>query len=182
MNEIPDQYSIGIFIFPPYARIPLHDHPGMCVLSRILYGDVRVVSLDLLRDSEIIDHDAASKILKQNIEGTKFAVRRNVEVLQAPDVACLYPYESNLHEFVAGPNGAALLDVLLPPYDADEERDCTFYETHDLTECDSILTGDESIQASSVSNRQQLCLIVPTGQPEDFHCISGRYLGMGTSA
>ena len=64
MNEIPDQYSIGIFVFPPYARIPLHDHPGMCVLSRILYGDVRVVSLDLLRDSEIIDHDAASKILK----------------------------------------------------------------------------------------------------------------------
>jgi hypothetical protein len=24
------------------------------------------------------------------------------------------------------------------------------------------------------------CWIVPTGQPEDFHCISGRYRNLGT--
>ena len=47
--------------------------------------------------------------------------------LQAPDVTALYPFEGQLHEFQAGPNGAAVLDVLLPPYDESHDRDCTFY-------------------------------------------------------
>mmetsp|Transcript_43348 Transcript_43348/g.104763 ORF Transcript_43348/g.104763 Transcript_43348/m.104763 type:complete len:228 (+) Transcript_43348:62-745(+) len=50
--EIPDQYSIGIFVFAPYGRIPLHDHPDMCVLSRALYGELERRSLDLARTEE----------------------------------------------------------------------------------------------------------------------------------
>jgi hypothetical protein len=81
--------------------------------------------------------------------------------LQAPHVTVLYPYEGNAHEFTAGPSGAAVLDVLLPPYDEYHNRDCTYYNI-----ClQEVATGP--------------CWIVPTGQPEDFHCLSGRYGDLG---
>ena len=37
------------------------------------------------------------------------------------------PVEGNLHQFTAGPEGAAFLDVLTPPYDHPTERPCTYY-------------------------------------------------------
>lgn len=209
---------MGIFVFPPHAKIPLHDHPGMCVLSRLLYGDLHRIHLDLPRsgsdddsdnnnndDTDMISPSSSSsaswsqwrsswsggpsptRVNKSSTDsnnnshptipvGAKRAYQHNVDYLQAPDVTCLYPFEGNLHEFIAGPNGAAVLDVLLPPYDADEDRDCTFYEIHNPQEQKS---EDENTGSSTP---RKLCWVVPTGQPEDFHCISGRYLGMGSSS
>jgi plant cysteine oxidase len=191
---------MGIFIFPPHAKIPLHDHPGMCVLSRLLYGDLHRLHLDLPRDNNSninninsnqervtskvswnqwkeLWHCPATDGKEQSdsrqscqLLTVKRAFQHKVDFLQAPDVTCLYPFEGNLHEFIAGPNGAAVLDVLLPPYDADDERDCTFYEIHETTETKN----------KNESNDGMECWIVPTGQPEDFHCISGHYLGMGS--
>jgi PCO_ADO len=212
ISEVPDQYSIGIFIFGPYARIPLHDHPGMCVLSRVLYGDLRRLSLDLARDEDAVsflegsDNDNRTKqqphqpqqhhnpinswfrgswlsrmnsVRNKLPPGARSAFKNQVDHLQAPDVTVLYPFEGNLHEFVAGPDGAAVLDVLLPPYDNGQNRDCTFYNIHDV--------GPSSWSSSSSGKAQQLhsgggkepCFIVPTGQPENFHCISGHYKGLG---
>ena len=61
-------------------------------------------------------------------KGSKEAFKNHVDRLQAPGVTVLYPFEGNLHEFVAGPGGAAVIDVLLAPYDNLQNRDCTFYE------------------------------------------------------
>lgn len=267
--EVPDEYTIGIFVFGPNERIPLHDHPEMCVLSRVLYGDLQRFSLDLDRKAQapndedfgvgnmIIDDDdgdhqqemdpneasfssirnilgnqssnpndnnnSASSFLSaafsrsatwfhQNLlngsnssgmtmesttddypEGTQIAYRNTMDHLQAPSVASLYPYEGNLHEFVAGPYGAAVLDVLLPPYDDERKRDCTFYNIRELPINRSSRRGrlrggysprmrrtrrDENQQPPQQTQREP-CLIVPTGQPENFHCISGRYKDLG---
>ena len=205
ISEIPDQYSIGIFVFAPHARIPLHDHPGMCVLSRVLYGDLQRLSLDLARDDEgengngggddpammsmddsmdtgggstsekrrsayewfhSFFHKTGNYSNKKLPEGTKRAFKNHVDHLAAPAVTVLYPYEGNLHEFVAGPHGAAVLDVLLPPYDHNQNRDCTFYTIHELP-------------PEYAEKGREPCFIVPTGQPENFHCISGVYHDLG---
>lgn len=169
--EMEGQYSIGIFVFPPHAAMPLHDHPDMVVLSRILYGQVEKKSLDLERPAPATRtswlgnmflrggssfRGGSSKGIPSN---ARKAFKTANEFLQAPAVTMLYPYEGNLHSFVAGPNGAAVLDVLLPPYG--DARDCTFYHTQE--------DGDDP----------RACWIVPTGQPEDFHCISGEYRHLG---
>jgi hypothetical protein len=264
---------MGIFIFPPNARIPLHDHPGMCVLSRVLYGDLERLSLDLGRDSHLTtgthpastedstgspmevdddggdddehdtDHawnvhepehsenslvdpvkpkstvssswlpswatgrgrrswrsDTSSSTassagvhhhhhaplslhqeqLKSLPKGSKVAYKHQTDYLHAPDTTSLYPFEGNLHEFIAGPNGAAVLDILLPPYDVDHHRDCTFYEIHAAAQVPPS-TGVAAAAAATATatavspSPGEPCLIVPTGQPEDFHCISGTY-------
>jgi PCO_ADO len=213
LQEVPDQYSVGIFVFPPYAKIPLHDHPDMCVLSRILYGDLERRSLDL--PPPAIDDKDASTVIGQkrrayyraqkpprgfnydrsssscsSYDAATASVAATtppipVDRLVAPHCTVLYPREGNLHEFVAGPNGAAVLDVLLPPYDADGHRDCTFYEIEycdddDVTPSSTFLGNGDSVTASRTHDSVFYpCWIVPTGQPENFHCISGQYRDLG---
>lgn len=188
LSEVPEQYSIGIFIFPPHSRIPLHDHPGMCVLSRVLYGSLTRRSLDLARPEDAAQQNPTtsnsssswfswnnttrSKRHKVEYpEGTRLAYKNRIDTLHAPECTMLFPFEGNLHEFVAGEYGAAVLDVLLPPYDPDHHRDCTFYETQP---CDQQVILD--------SSPRDPVWALPTAQPEDFHCISGSYRGLGAPA
>mmetsp|Transcript_8662 Transcript_8662/g.13068 ORF Transcript_8662/g.13068 Transcript_8662/m.13068 type:complete len:355 (+) Transcript_8662:71-1135(+) len=203
-REVADKYTVGIFIFPPGASIPLHDHPSMVVISRVLYGELKVKSYSVVssvHDDDVVEEmkeetsgtkcDSSPSRIRSSINRIKDFVSRAVlsshhdhhaatqhklqvqvnksplgvqfssdgdgessAIISAPNVTALYPDEGNCHSFVAGPYGAAVLDVLLPPYAEDEHRDCTFYE--------------------AVENEHGYCL-TPIDQPGDFDCLSGEY-------
>ena len=242
ITERQNLYSIGVFIFPPSARIPLHDHPNMAVLSRVLYGEVTARSFDLIpqspkhdavtnesgdaqhdqnptandTDSTMNDgqeHDnnssstlsrsmlgrtgswissllrrsssalsasvssAASSGQKPQPKGSKRAIMSNEDrTLKAPATTMLLPREGNVHQFTAGPDGAAVLDVLLPPYDFDNERDCTFYEVEPDASTSSASTGKNEDCCGGGN-----CWLIPTEQPKDFHCISGTFGDIGVT-
>ena len=87
-------------------------------------------------------------------------------VLTTPNFTCLYPRKGNCHSFVIGPNGAAVLDVLFPPYDEDDGRDCTYYERRAIAEEDDGGDGER---------RRTLVALVPIDRPDDFDCLGGSY-------
>jgi cysteamine dioxygenase len=115
-----EELSLGIFCLPAGSVIPLHNHPGMTVLSRVLYGRMHVTSYDW--------EDPAA-------EGQP-CPRAAAPVLDrvcgpgdAPVV--LYPSSGgNIHRFAAETD-CAVLDLLSPPYSPDDGRDCTYYREAD---------------------------------------------------
>lgn len=208
--EVEDQYNIGMFIFPPHTRIPLHDHPGMVVLSRILYGELKVKTFDIIPKEEkagvavipnpstevpnqnsgwaatILDKFSLGSLLPDRShsstscnppalstdgdESLHRAVEHELTTFTAPEISVLYPYKGNAHEFTSGEYGAAVLDVLLPPYDEGDNRDCTFYRKGDEEG-----GGEWPSRQQSGGERLAHCSLVPIDMPDDFSCVSGSY-------
>ncbi|CAI0384851.1 unnamed protein product [Linum tenue] len=113
-------FSLYIFFLPAGGVIPLHNHPGMTVFSKLLLGEVHIKSYDL------VDCQQASSSKRE------YAVRlaRLVadKVYEAPcDTSVLYPTTGgNIHQFKAV-TPCAILDVLGPPYSREDGRDCSYY-------------------------------------------------------
>ncbi|KAJ8599975.1 hypothetical protein CTAYLR_010578 [Chrysophaeum taylorii] len=107
-----DEFHICLFLLAPHASIPLHDHPGMTVLSRVLRGSMRVTSYDRVSYGHVTRHEP-------------------VTIAAPARTVALFPHLRNIHEFVALERGVAILDVIVPPYD--DDRPCTYYDVYDDT-------------------------------------------------
>jgi len=156
--------QIGIFCIPAGSQIPLHDHPGMTVVSRVLVGTLRVTSYDW--ETPYMPGPGADA----NGPGWKpprlqaAARRRPRVVLDADDPEAnthvLFPTtDGNLHAFEAVTD-VAVLDVLAPPYAPSRGRDCTYFR--------------EDVEADPSADSVLLRSFEP---PAVFEVLSGRYLG-----
>ena len=133
-----EAFDIVVFLFPAGSAIPPHDHPGMTVLSKVLYGSLGMCSYDWLqpptrdeldewsREQDRIDSGKDAQH-PERIAGPRAARRRGDTVLtpEAPTFV-LRPHFCNIHAFEATAD-CAVLDVLLPPYDDDRGRDCHYF-------------------------------------------------------
>ncbi|CAG7831857.1 unnamed protein product [Allacma fusca] len=109
-------FCVCIFILYPKSKIPLHSHPGMYGILKVLHGDVVVKSYTSINE---VDY-------RKPTLPTFNAVER-VECLSEKSSPAIITPENNLHEIVNQENQSAVfLDILSPRY---ESENCYFGAT-----------------------------------------------------
>ncbi|GER35803.1 hypothetical protein STAS_12105 [Striga asiatica] len=118
-----DQFSIGIFCLPPTSVIPLHNHPGMTVFSKLLFGTMHIKSCDW--SSEVDRKPNITTTTNVCTDELRLAkIKVNSEFTAPCKTSILYPTEGgNMHRFTAK-SACAVLDVLGPPYCDPDGRHC----------------------------------------------------------
>lgn len=119
-----DEFSLCIFFLPANAVIPLHNHPGMTVFSKLLVGKMHIKSYDWVDDD--LDPANSQDHSKSNV---RLARLKADSVFTAPcNTSVLYPKTGgNIHQFTAI-TPCAVLDVIGPPYSKEHDRDCSYYK------------------------------------------------------
>merc|ERR1712070_799454 len=135
--------------------MPLHDHPHMAVLSRILCGSVHVKTFDYndekkkrkkqplkkttsnKKDDDDDDDNDGNEENSLNRDKTKIVICQRDEILYSNSTLHLFEDRENIHTFQAGAEGAAILDIIIPQYNDEEGRICTYYNLIPLQEQES---------------------------------------------
>ncbi|CAI0453546.1 unnamed protein product [Linum tenue] len=119
-----NKFSIGVFCLPPSGVIPLHNHPGMTVFSKLLFGTMHIKSYDWVLDEE---GKQQPEVKNQQPKVRLAKVKTNSDLTAPCNTSILYPEDGgNMHCFTAV-TACAVLDVLGPPYNDDEGRHCQYY-------------------------------------------------------
>ncbi|KAK3528769.1 hypothetical protein QTP70_011180 [Hemibagrus guttatus] len=164
-------FSMGVFVLRSGDSIPLHDHPGMNGMLKVLYGKVRIRCFDKLDGP--LDPDlypgtvsgAGSETVQKDAVCLA-ALRSSGEFTQQSAPCVLSPHTDNLHQIDALDGPAAFLDILAPPYDPDDGRDCHYYR----------VLRTASKNGDDKKGEETVCLLeIP--QPEEFWCGAEPYPG-----
>lgn len=108
-------FDMTVFVLPANAIIPLHDHPNMFVLSKVLHGELQVTSFNRC------SHD------HENQQLSSFPAVRTLKCCKFADddAWMLTPTDGNIHEFRTT-MPTAVFEVITPPYSW-PERPCSYY-------------------------------------------------------
>lgn len=157
-----DHFSMGVFLLKSGTSIPLHDHPGMHGVLKVLYGKVRIRCFDRLErpSSSPLPHQAYTDSLRLSV------LRSTAEYTAESGPCVLSPDRDNLHQIDAVDGPTAFMDILAPPYDPDNGRDCHYY---------TVLTEAEGQQGSGQPGQEMWLREV--SQPADFWCGAEPYPG-----
>lgn len=117
--------TMGIFILSPDMKLPLHDHPGMYGLIKVLSGKIKVSSYTMTEEPTDV---------YSNLPPIQFSAERHPdELMDAQSPTCILdPKQRNIHEIESVDGPAAFLDILSPPYCSRENphdsRKCTYFK------------------------------------------------------
>ncbi|KAG2664419.1 hypothetical protein I3843_16G077900 [Carya illinoinensis] len=167
-----NDFTMCVFCFPTSAVIPLHDHPGMTVFSKVLYGSLHVKAYDWVEPAQIRESKGPSSF---PVRLAKLAVDK---VLAAPcDTTVLYPMSGgNLHCFTAlAP--CAVLDILSPPYREAAGRKCTYYHDYPYS------TFSARNGAGIINGKEEdYAWLAEIETPDDLYMRQGKYAGPAIQA
>ncbi|KAM9365834.1 2-aminoethanethiol dioxygenase-like isoform 1-T2 [Pholidichthys leucotaenia] len=152
-----DEFSMGVFLLKSGASIPLHDHPDMHGVLRVMYGTVRISCFDRLEG----DPRAPAQVGALR----RCLFRSTGEFTEESGPCLLSPGRDNLHQIDAVGGPAAFMDILAPPYDQDEGRDCHYYKVLPAAEVRNSGQGKEEVWLMEIS------------QPAEFWCGGEPYPG-----
>ncbi|XP_067101191.1 2-aminoethanethiol (cysteamine) dioxygenase a [Osmerus mordax] len=171
-----DAFSMGVFLLKSGASIPLHDHPGMNGMLKVLYGKVSIRCFDKLEKPPDTENDTQFDPplpAFQNDSLRRSILRSTGEYSEDSGPCILTPEQDNLHQIDAVEGPAAFLDILAPPYDPDDGRDCHYYKV-----LQTVVGTDKKLEQHEEGEEMWL-LEIP--QPEDFWCGGEPYPGPAVS-
>ena len=139
-----NNFHVSIFIIPKNSKLPLHDHPNMSVLSKVIKGTLKMKSYNIIEKN--IEMKSGKKMFPAQI------IHDNIIKTNQDKSWLLTPSINNIHEFEAINETAVVFDVLMPPYDDNDERPCNFYEEYiDNEENNFLSIAEEPILPSTVA-------------------------------
>lgn len=110
-----ENYMMAVFILDHNFTMPLHNHPNMHGLLKVVSGRLRVNSY--------------SPISNNRQDGDLLVTADELRVLEShSETSILFPEVSNYHELTALNGPAAFFDILSPPYSDTNDRHCSFYK------------------------------------------------------
>uniref|UniRef100_A0A2I3H2Z9 2-aminoethanethiol dioxygenase n=1 Tax=Nomascus leucogenys TaxID=61853 RepID=A0A2I3H2Z9_NOMLE len=172
-----DGFSLGVFLLKSGTSIPLHDHPGMHGMLKVLYGTVRISCMDKLdagggqRPRALPPEQQFEPPLQPRERDAvrPGVLRSRAEYTEASGPCILTPHRDNLHQIDAVEGPAAFLDILAPPYDPDDGRDCHYYRV-----LEPVRPKEAS---SSACDLPREVWLLETPQADDFWCEGEPYPG-----
>lgn len=161
-----DLLAVGAFMLKSNVAMPLHNHPTMHGVLKVLHGSVKIKSFDILEkgsDEKLpFFRNSDFQPSLEDLEKLRFSSESEYTVDSEP---CLVtPVEGNIHclESVGGP--AIFLDFISPPYNPSLGRDCYYYKELTVDE------DDPNFDKNVVWAKQIEC-------PRTYYCVKLDYLG-----
>ncbi|XP_036402862.1 2-aminoethanethiol (cysteamine) dioxygenase b [Megalops cyprinoides] len=167
-----DAFSMGVFLLKTGTSIPLHDHPGMNGMLKVIYGKVRISCFDKM--DKLPDASSETQFSPPLLPFQRDSLRRSLlssvgEYTEESGPCILTPHKDNLHQVDAVDGPTAFLDILAPPYDPDDGRDCHYYRV--------LKPVSEGLDKKSSSEEQREMWLLEIPQPSDFWCGGEPYPG-----
>ncbi|KAF1597839.1 2-aminoethanethiol dioxygenase, partial [Eudyptes moseleyi] len=159
-----ESFSMGVFLLRSGACIPLHDHPGMNGMLKVLYGTLRIACMDTLPPAAAAAPPPAAAA--GPCHHALFRSRQHYTPASPP--CLLSPHTDNLHQIDAVDGPAAFLDILAPPYDPQHGRDCHYYR---------LLEGPPPPAGAEPPGLPREVWLMETPQAADFWCGGEPYPG-----
>ncbi|KAL6637202.1 hypothetical protein ACP70R_024774 [Stipagrostis hirtigluma subsp. patula] len=173
-----DNFTMAVFFLPPGAAMPLHDHPGLTVFSKLLVGSARVVSYDWAHPRRRRACAAAAAGSSEAPPGMMLAEKvLDGDFTAASGAWVLFPDAGgNMHRFRAGEDGpCAFLDVLTPPYSPARQGACAFYQDipYHLHDDPDAVSGGELTE----EQKRRLAWLQKIDEPKDLRISNLPYKG-----
>lgn len=171
-----DNITMGIFIVKAGCRLPLHDHPGMHGILKVIFGTLKIQSYNIIIDERKVEEVPKKPVFPLGAlissDSVLLAEKMPSALVTASDSVCvLTPSEGNLHEIHAIGGPAAFLDILAPPYDSDIVPGLGRRECHYFMELEKTTERDDE------QKEQNYQWLLPIASPSDFWSDTAQYEG-----
>ena len=159
--------TVAVFVLQKGSRLPLHDHPRMYGLLKVVHGEVKIKTYSPLDRSKYAVPNALKEALfnkcgrvinayPSKYEGTRICSEND-------ECSTITPDGTSIHEICAENGTAAFLDVLSPPYNHKTDAD--------LRPCSYYSEMEPDVQDPSIR------YLVKIQAPRDYWCDEAEYDG-----
>lgn len=178
----PEQrFVMQVFFLPKGCVMPLHDHPRMAVISKVLLGSIDITSYSFKSASDSPKSSLRQTFSKRSLAREVIPSGRSTISFDDQDasLSILLPEVGNLHAMRALDH-TLFFDILTPPY-SPPAIDCTYYALQRISsesgESVGKENGPDSIHSLYPTNSTSDSFFATPYQPEWFSCFEKAYRG-----